>query len=1142
MTQSQRGLFVSCILGFTFLFLVFLVANVARASEQNLDVTTAAAQDGAQDVARAYLDENSERWGLTAADLESLVVVDQYVSRHTGVTHLYLWQTHAELEVFGAIFNISVAPDGSVVHAGNRLIPNLAANVNTGDPKLSAEAAVHTAAAALKLSVSEPLVVRESLGGPAQATVFSEGGISREPIPVKLVYQPTEKGDVRLAWNVEIYELSGDHYWSVRLDAVDGALLSQADYVTNDHWGAPGGGHSLLPSPNGVNSVAGDLSLQTGSPSVPQTPDSYYVYAIPKEYPDDGPRTLEVDPADLTASPYGWHDTDGAAGAEYTVTRGNNAHAYTDVDDNDLPDAGSDPDGGAGLVFSYTLDLAQEPNTYPDAAVTNLFYWNNVIHDVFYLYGFDEPSGNFQVNNYGNGGAGSDDVRAEGQDGDGLNNANFFTPADGSRPRMQMFLWNQTVPGRDGDLENMIIAHEYGHGISIRLTGGPANVFCLTNAEQMGEGWSDFFGLVLTANGADTGPTSRGVGTYVLGQPTTGPGIRPTPYSTDLVVNPTTYSDISGLAVPHGVGYAWASIIWEVYWALVDQYGFNADIYQDWTTGGNNLALQLVVDGLKLQPCSPGFVDGRDAILSADAALTGGANQCILWEAFAKRGLGYSADQGDSDNTGDGTEAFDTPPACDFIYALPATQNICAATPAIYEVSVGDGYTSPPVTLSASGEPAGTTVTFANNPVNTVPATTTMTVGNTAGAAAGTYTITITGDDGVDSESGQVGLGVFDAAPGATTLTAPANGANNVPFQPTFVWTAASQTQSYLLEVDDDPVFGSIAYSATVTMTNHTATTPLTASTTYYWRVTPQNECGSTPSASSSFSTHAPEVCNTSLSADFEAGIPGDWTVVDASTGGLGIDWTTTADTANCGIGNLTGGIGEAACADSDAAGSGSPAYDTQLTSPTFDLSAASQANLDFRAYYREYSGSDFFDVDIWDGAMWTNLLHWEENHGGTPLSLDLASYLGEDDLQVRFRYAGPGWDWYAQVDDVSMTACSWYSVELSPDAQQSDAPGSDVVYSVQITNTGSTIDTFDLATSGNSWTTVLSDASVMLAAGASTTVDVTVSIPAGANDGDSDSVIVTATSQGNGTQSATAVLQTTAELPMLYLPAIFKP
>jgi hypothetical protein len=68
--------------------------------------------------------------------------------------------------------------------------------------------------------------------------------------------------------------------------------------------------------------------------------------------------------------------------------------------------------------------------------------------------------------------------------------------------------------------------------------------------------------------------------------------------------------------------------------------GFNPDIYGAWNTGGNNLANQLIMDGMKLQPCSPGFVDGRNAILAADQALTGGANQCIIWKAFAKRGLG----------------------------------------------------------------------------------------------------------------------------------------------------------------------------------------------------------------------------------------------------------------------------------------------------------------------------------------------------------------------------------------------------------------------------------------------------------------------------------------------------------------------
>ena len=1140
MTQSQRGLITSCLLGFTFVFLVFLLANVARASEQDLDATTAAAQNDALDVARAYLKENSARWGLTAADLDSLVVVDQYVSGHNGITHLYLHQTHAGLEVFNAIFNISIAADGSVVHAGNRLIPNLAANVNTGNPKLSAETAVHTAAAALKLPVSEPLVVRESLGGPAQATVFSAGGISLEPIPAKLVYQPTEKGDVRLAWNVEIYELDADHYWSMRLDAVDGALLSQVDYVSNDHWGAPEGSQSaIVPSP-----VAGEVTVQTGSPSLPESPDSYRVYAIPKEYPDDGPRTLVADPADPTASPFGWHDTDGAAGAEYTVTRGNNAHAYTDVDGNNVADPGSDPDGGAGLDFDFALDLTQEPDTYRDAAVTNLFYWNNIVHDVFYLYGFDEPAGNFQVNNYGNGGAGNDDVRAEAQDEANnpltRNNANFLTLPEGQRPRMQMYLWDQTSPERDGDLSSMIIAHEYGHGISLRLTGGPATVGCLSNDEQMGEGWSDFFGLVLTANAADVGTTSRGVGTYALGEAPGGPGIRPSPYSTNLAVNSTTYGDISGLAVPHGVGYAWASIIWEAYWALVDEYGFNADIYDDWTTGGNNLAVQLVVDGLKLQPCDPGFVDGRDAILAADTALTGGANECLLWDAFAKRGLGYSADQGDPDNLNDGTEAFDIPPYCGFLLAQPETQNICAGTPAIYEVRAGDGYT-PPVTLSTSGEPAGTSVTFAENPLVTVPTTTTMTVGNTGGVPSGTYTLTVTGDDGVNNESSDVILNVSTSLPGAISLTAPADGANNVPFQPTFVWTASAGAGSYLLEVDNDPGFGSVDYAATVTSTNHVATTTLTASTTYYWRVTAENACGAAQSTSASFTTHAVLVCD-DFSTDFEAGIPGDWTVIDDSAGGGGIDWTTTVDAANCGISNLTGGSGEAACADSDAGGAGSPAYDTQLISPAFDLSDASYASLDFRAYYREYSGSDFFDVDIWDGASWSNLLHWDETHSGTELSFDLASYIGQSDLQVRFRYAGPGWDWYAQVDDVSLQACAWYSVELSPDAQQSDSPGTDVVYPLQITNTGSTTDTFDLATSGNSWTTVLSDTSVNLGSGASTTVDVTVSIPAGANGGDSDIVTVTATSQGNGSQSATALLETTVADNGVYLPVILKP
>jgi hypothetical protein len=105
-------------------------------------------------------------------------------------------------------------------------------------------------------------------------------------------------------------------------------------------------------------------------------------------------------------------------------------------------------------------------------------------------------------------------------------------------------------------------------------------------------------------------------------------------------------------------------MLWEMYWNLVDRYGYNANIYESWTTGGNNRALQLVMDGMKFQPCRPGMQDGRDAILAADLALTGGANRCEIWRAFAKRGMGFSASQGSSLVRTDGVAAFDLPAAC----------------------------------------------------------------------------------------------------------------------------------------------------------------------------------------------------------------------------------------------------------------------------------------------------------------------------------------------------------------------------------------------------------------------------------------------------------------------------------------------
>ena len=133
----------------------------------------------------------------------------------------------------------------------------------------------------------------------------------------------------------------------------------------------------------------------------------------------------------------------------------------------------------------------------------------------------------------------------------------------------------------------------------------------------MGEGWSDYLALFLTARRRRRSndrarhrqlPELRGQhrlrhpADAVLDRPGGQPG-RPTRRWLPTPAQP----------VPHGVGYVWASMVWEVYWNLVAKHGFNPNVYDGWETGGNNLATQLVLDGMKLQPCGPGFVDGRDA-------------------------------------------------------------------------------------------------------------------------------------------------------------------------------------------------------------------------------------------------------------------------------------------------------------------------------------------------------------------------------------------------------------------------------------------------------------------------------------------------------------------------------------------------
>src|SRR5918996_990854 len=143
-------------------------------------------------------------------------------------------------------------------------------------------------------------------------------------------------------------------------------------------------------------------------------------------------------------------------------------------------------------------------------------------------------------------------------------------------------------------------------------------------------------------------------------------------------------------------------------WELVDRHGFNPNAYGAWDTGGNNRAIQYVIDGLKLQGCGPGLVVARDAIIASADLLSEGEDTCTVWASFARRGLGFSAVQGTT-NRDDNSEAFDTHPTCRRGFQSPATGPYGSLTTANAGTAVplkftADGQTGLDV-LAASGSP-----------------------------------------------------------------------------------------------------------------------------------------------------------------------------------------------------------------------------------------------------------------------------------------------------------------------------------------------------------------------------------------------------------------------------------------------------
>ncbi len=233
------------------------------------------------------------------------------------------------------------------------------------------------------------------------------------------------------------------------------------------------------------------------------------------------------------------------------------------------------------------------------------------------------------------------------------------------------------------------------------------------------------------------------------------------------------------------------------------------------------------------------------------------------------------------------------------VLPTPNAISVCSPTAANFTVDVPQFLAfAESVTLSATGNPGGSTVSFGTNPV-TPPGSSTMGV-TTAGVSAGTSTITVTGTSSPSNivHTGDVSLTVFTANPSAPTLTVPADNAVNVAVPTNFGWSAATQSESYTLEVATDSAFTNIVATQTGISGTTASVSGLNTNTEYFWRVRSTNTCGTGDNSSVfSFTTiPAPGDCAVGVTPavgfqeDFEGTtLPTGWT-----SSGTGNSWASS--------------------------------------------------------------------------------------------------------------------------------------------------------------------------------------------------------------------------------------------------------
>jgi hypothetical protein len=639
------------------------------------------AQEGAPDtVARGFLRQHQTLFALSDADITELALNNE--DRDAGTTFLAYAQTVKGIKVFEG--------DVRVVVNGNGEVLNVREGFLVPQGKIKTAPVLTEAQGIAKAFEYAGRTVLPNFAETKGRTIKGDRATFANPLSpnyedVLSELDLVRVGDgARLAWHV--YADAGPNEWYETLvDARTGELLFRHNLYVFD---AQGTVYTRDPdfAPRALVSFVGDTTINTAA---------------------------------------GWMGTS-------TVTTGNNVEAYLDTNADNAPDANN----GAGLSnghasaadqnFTFPFSTTVDPRTQQAAVVTNLFYYNNFMHDFSYNLGFTETAGNFQTNNFGRGGTGNDSVRAEAQDGSGTNNANFSTPPEGSRPRMQQFLFTAPNPDRDSSVDSDVVFHEYGHGISNRLIGNGSGLGG-TQSGAMGEGWSDYWACTINNDGV--------MGEYVTQNTTR--GIRRAAYTVPAAAVHDSYADVgAGGFEVHNDGEVWAVTLWDLRTQL-----------------GATITDRIVLNGMKFTPSRPSFLNARDGIIQADQNLNAGANRCAIWTVFARHGMGVSAVGNDGTTH---TAATDVPTDCGGTCTF-------SISPTSASVAAGGGTGSVSVTATAGCSWTAVSnaafITITAGASGTGNGTVTYSVAANTATTARTGTLTIAGQTFTVTQAGATGGG-----------------------------------------------------------------------------------------------------------------------------------------------------------------------------------------------------------------------------------------------------------------------------------------------------------------------------------------------------------------------------------------------